>query len=568
MYVAPDLPFDDDDDDDDDYMQTTAPPPNSHEKAPFANSHIYMQSYPHLDRTNWTFLNHGAFGLGLGAGLRRAERWRNFAESQPLRYFDRHLLPHVAHAARGMVDFVTTNEADAARMRGGGTAMIQNVTSGMNAVVGGHHRMGGAGGSSSSVFYYDIAYGSNKKICGHNHGGTGDAIEIPFEEDYLPLLREISTKKKAAGGGGSSSSSTSGGGGGGRGGDWDDDAAEVYISALDSAIGKYLDRGGGGGGGGGGGACKSSSVAGSLLLLDHITSNTAIRLPISSIAKHAKEEHGMIVAVDGAHALWSLPLDVCALLSAGPRGSDDRHGGGGGYVDAYLTNCHKWFSSPRGAALLFCADPEMRETLLSRPAVISHGVDGGFLSRFMYDGCRDYSAQLALPAVLDYWNAIDLVIAREEVRTNLREGVRILCSHWHPDVDASCLYDEDDDSGRNSAEAGLTLVPMGMHAPTMALVRLPDRTSGGGRMGVAGDRANGQHTSSSNSGAEGGDDRKTSTDAKRVQDFLYGRGVEVPVKCVRGVLYVRVSCHMYNTADDFDRLGRVALVLGPMTPPR
>jgi len=540
VYVAPDLPFDDDD-----YMQTTAPPPNSHEKAPFANSHIYMQSYPHLDRTNWTFLNHGAFGLGLGAGLRRAERWRNFAESQPLRYFDRHLLPHVAHAARGMVDFVTTttsgnNETmDAVRIREG-TAMIQNVTSGMNAVVGGHHhRARGGGGSSSSVFYYDIAYGSNKKICSHHHGITGNAIEIPFEEDYLPLLQEISTKKA---GRGSSS-------------DWDDDAAEIYISALDSAICKYLDRGGGGGGGG---VSKSYSVAGSLLILDHITSNTAIKLPISSIAKHAKEEHGMIVVVDGAHALWSLPLDVGAVLSAGPRGGSGCHGGG--YVDAYLTNCHKWFSSPRGAALLFCADPEIRGTILSTPAVISHGVDGGFLSRFMYDGCRDYSAQLALPAVLDYWNAIDLVIAREEVHTNLREGVRILCSHWHPDIDASCLYDDnDDDSGRNSAEAGLTLVPMGMHAPTMALVRLPDRTSGGGMMGVVGDRATRHHPSTSNNGAEGGDDRKTSTDAKKVQDYLYGRGVEVPVKCVRGVLYARVSCHIYNTADEFDRLGRVAL---------
>ena len=159
----------------------------------------------------------------------------------------------------------------------------------------------------------------------------------------------------------------------------------------------------------------------------------------------------------------------------------------------------------------------------------------------MWDGCRDYSAQLALPAVLDYWNAIDLVAAREEVRTNLREGIRILRSHWHPHVDESCLYD---DGGRNSAEAGLTLVPLGMHVPTMALVRLPDRISGGV-----------WRVKSSNEGS----DRKTSTDAKKVQDYLYGCGIEVPVKCVRGVLYARVSCHLYNSADEFDLLGRVAL---------
>ena len=527
-YAAPDLPFDEDDDEDDDRAAAASTAPAAPPRgggAPFANSLRHARSYPHLDREGWTFLNHGAFGLGLGAGLRRAESWREYAEAQPLRYFDRHLLPHAAHAARGMVDFVTTDEAGAARIREG-AAMVQNVTSGMNAVVGGHRR----GGGGSSAFYYDISYGSTKKICGHHHGVTGNAVEVPFEEDYLPLLRGIST---------------GGAGGGGRG-DWDDDAAEVFISALDSAIGKYL-------GGGGGGGARASSVAGSLLILDHITSNTAIRLPISSIARHAKEEHGMVVAVDGAHALWSLPLDAAAVLSAGHRGSgSDDDGRRGGYVDAYLTNCHKWFSSPRGAALLLCADPEIRDSLLSRPAVISHGADGGFLSRFMWDGCRDYSAQLALPAVLDYWNAMDIVSAREEVRANLREGVRILSSHWHPDVDASCLDDDGGGggggSGCNSAEAGLTLVPLGMHAPTMALVRLPDRTSGGTGAGGAG------HTPSNGAG-----DRKTSTDAKRVQDFLYGRGVEVPVKCVRGVLYARVSCHLYNTADEFERLGRVAL---------
>ena len=246
----------------------------------------------------------------------------------------------------------------------------------------------------------------------------------------------------------------------------------------------------------------------------------------------------MIVVVDGAHALWSLPLDVAALLSSadGTPGSDRN----GGHVDAYVTNCHKWFSSPRGAAVLFCGDPNIRDTILDRPAVVSHGVDGGFMSRFMWDGCRDYSAQLALPAVLDYWNAIDLVTARKEVRANLREGIRILCSHWHPGVDESSLYDDD---GSHSAEAGLTLVPLGMHAPTMALVRLPDRISDGdGHIGPS----------------NGDGDRKTSTDAKKVQDYLYGCGVEVPVKCVRGVLYARVSCHLYNSADEFDRLGRVA----------
>ena len=522
-YVAPDLPFVDDGHDG--LTTSCTPPVNVHERGgmvmPFVNSHRHAASYPRLDRENWTFLNHGAFGLGLEAGLRRAESWRIFAETQPLRYFDRHLLNHMVHGARGMIDFVTRDEDDASWLRKG-TAMIQNVTSGMNAFIGGHHRRArarGDGTGSGYVFYYDIAYGSNKKICIHHHGRSGYAFEIPFEENHLPLLRTITTKT-----GGSSSLDADD-----RKdynlGDWDDDAARIYISALDSTICKFVRDGG----------IDKSSISGSLLILDHITSNTAIRCPISSIAKYAKEEYGMIVVVDGAHALWSLPLDVAALLT-----SADRPAGCGGHVDGYVTNCHKWFSSPRGAAVLFCGDPDIRDTILDRPAVVSHGVDDGFISRFMWDGCRDYSSQLALPAVLDYWNAVDLVAARMEVRTNLREGICILRSHWHPDVDESCVYDDD---GRDSAEAGLTLVALGMHAPTMALVRLPDRISGGVR-------GNGQ--------SNGIGDRKTSTDAKKVQDYLYECGVEVPVKCVQGVLYARVSCHLYNSADEFDRLGRAA----------
>ena len=117
-----------------------------------------------------------------------------------------------------------------------------------------------------------------------------------------------------------------------------------------------------------------------------------------------------------------------------------------------------------------------------------------------------------------------------------RVSVRLLLSHWHPGVcsdsgdgdDAACIKEY-------PAEAGLTLVPLGMHAPMMALVRLPDNISGG----------------------KGS--RKTSTDAKEVQDYLYSNKVEVPIKCVCGILYARVSCHIYNTADEFERLARVAL---------
>ena len=75
-----------------------------------------------------------------------------------------------------------------------------------------------------------------------------------------------------------------------------------------------------------------------------------------------------------------------------------------------------------------------------------------------------------------------------------------------------------------------------MHAPMMALVRLPDDVSG-----------------------MSSKERKTSTDAKRLQDYLYDHNIEVPIKCINGVLYLRVSCHTYNERSEFERLAEVAL---------
>ena len=55
--------------------------------------------------------------------------------------------------------------------------------------------------------------------------------------------------------------------------------------------------------------------------------------------------------------------------------------------------------------------------------------------------------------------------------------------------------------------------------------------------------------------------KKTSMDAKRLQDFLFDNNIEVPIKAINGTLYTRVSCHIYNTIEEFDRLGKVLSTL-------
>jgi hypothetical protein len=54
---------------------------------------------------DWTFVNHGAFGAALKCGHLLASKWRDYSESQPLRYFDRDLLPHLVYSTRQLAQF-------------------------------------------------------------------------------------------------------------------------------------------------------------------------------------------------------------------------------------------------------------------------------------------------------------------------------------------------------------------------------------------------------------------------------------------------------------------------------
>eukprot|EP00729_Bicosta_minor_P024392 gene24392-17340_t len=59
-----------------------------------------------------------------------------YAEMQPLRFFDRVLLPHLTHSLRVMADFVNADPSD--------VVLVQNATAGMNAVL--QSMAGGKGG--------------------------------------------------------------------------------------------------------------------------------------------------------------------------------------------------------------------------------------------------------------------------------------------------------------------------------------------------------------------------------------------------------------------------------------
>ena len=130
------------------------------------------------------------------------------------------------------------------------------------------------------------------------------------------------------------------------------------------------------------------------VFLSHITSPTALTLPVKEICRRAREA-GILSIVDGAHAPGQLPLDLDGL--------------GAGI---YAGNNHKWLCSPKGSGFLY-ARPEEHSWIESFP--ISWGWQGEhtFVSRNERQGTRDLAAYLATPAAIRFqaereWDAVRL----------------------------------------------------------------------------------------------------------------------------------------------------------------
>eukprot|EP00501_MAST-03F_sp_TOSAG23-6_P002582 GSMAST32.ASY1.ANO1.2723.1 assembled CDS len=103
--------------------------------------------------SSWTFVNHGAFGGAIQVGFKEPEEWRRYAELQPLRYFDRDLLPHLAYSCRMLAEFVNSKPSN--------IALVPNATSGLSSVIRGAVRRLQPG---DRVFVFDTSYGSVKKM--------------------------------------------------------------------------------------------------------------------------------------------------------------------------------------------------------------------------------------------------------------------------------------------------------------------------------------------------------------------------------------------------------------------
>ena len=153
-----------------------------------------------------------------------------------------------------------------------------------------------------------------------------------------------------------------------------------------------------------------------VLYLSHITSGTALTLPVEELCRRARSA-GILSVIDGAHAPGHVPVDLDALGA-----------------DVYTGNLHKWLSAPKGSGLLYVR-PEhqawMESTIVSWGWVAGSGhdrPDSQFVSRNQWQGTRDLAAFLATPAAIDFQRTRDWPAVQERCHTLVTEARRRVCA--------------------------------------------------------------------------------------------------------------------------------------------
>jgi isopenicillin-N epimerase len=271
-----------------------------------------------------TYLNHGTVGAPPRRVLDKQQAIRDEIERHPSRFMLRELNGHQPMPWRTTSRLREASDQVAAFVgsRPEDLVFVPNVTTGLNAVLGSLPL-----GSGDEVVITDLAYGAvaiAARVMCERGGATLRTVRIEYP------IRD-------------------------RG-----DVVESIVQAL--------------------------TPRAKLVVVDHVTAQTALLLPVAEIARECRAR-GVPVLVDGAHVPGALPLDIPSFG-----------------VDWYSGNLHKWAHAPRGCGILWAA-PE-RQSALHAP-VVSWGRDKGFREEFEHTATADPSSCLAAPegiACLQEWD--------------------------------------------------------------------------------------------------------------------------------------------------------------------
>lgn len=227
-----------------------------------------------------------------------------------------------------------------------------------------------------------------------------------------------------------------------------------------------------------------------VLVVSHVTSATAVILPIQEICQRARKNK-LLVVVDGPHA----PL----MIDVNLRSID---------CDFYCASTHKWLSAPMGTGFLYVRS---RHKQGLEPNAISWGrsLQGDEISwtdEFHWPGTFDPTGYLSIPTAIEFFKQIGLKRFREQTHAlakYARERLLKLTERTPVSVDSESWY------------GSMVTVPFD-----------------------AGPKLN----------------LKPGEPHPLQKWLASEHGFEVPVFDWRGSWFLRVSCHLYNEPQQIDQL--------------
>ena len=168
----------------------------------------------------------------------------------------------------------------------------------------------------------------------------------------------------------------------------------------------------------------------------------------------------------------------------------------------YAGNLHKWAFAPRGAAFLWVT-PEKQHAI--HPTIISHRLGEGFAREFSWQGTRDVSAWLSVPRAIQFLADLGEQRVRHHNHELAAWAHRLLCRRWGVEPLSP---------------------PDGSMLGSMATVSLPGKLA-----------------------------TMTDAGAEALQQRMYTEHrFEVPLHRWGGRWRLRVSCQVYNTPEQYERL--------------
>jgi isopenicillin-N epimerase len=172
-----------------------------------------------------------------------------------------------------------------------------------------------------------------------------------------------------------------------------------------------------------------------LLVIDHVTSISAVIIPIKQLIKLCRE-NGIMILIDGAHSPGFIDVDLDKLKP-----------------DWYTGNLHKWIFAPKGTAIFYALETDKNDI---HPTVISNNYGNGFTEEFDWVGTRNFCAWLTAPECInfhreffnrDYCRKLslyvrNLIISELDLQPLVNENMTgLMQSFWLPEIAGTTIKD-------------------------------------------------------------------------------------------------------------------------------